>query len=511
MLDPNTENSNVQSLDIFPFKRLIFERTGLNYKDNTNQFLPDAIRERMFRACISHPAQYYHSLRKNDDEIHHLINLITVNESYFLREPQHFRILNNFLFPGLLERKKDEEKKVRILSAGCSTGEEPYSILISLVKNFGEDVLDDVEVVAFDIDLEALATARLAGYGLHSFRGVDEITQRKFFNQIGPKRYQVKDKIKDKVHFYHLNLGSETLCTTLHQIDVIFYRNISIYFEEETQKKVFRNLASLLTQGGYLFTSSTETNPHDFGLLKLRDLNGVYFFAKGEDSLGVQPKKVEISKSPASTNRQLFGQGVARPNVASGKVASPPVPLSRPSSSLKLKKKSPDELYEEALGWVKKKNHIKAMTLIQELLKLDDSHKGGYALKAGILMNQSRIEDSRQCCEKVLEMDEWNLEAYLLLGILAKMEGDTREALKRFKSALYLDASNWLANFYLAEIYNGLGESGESRKKYQKALKLLEMGGLSNSGLTVFPLSFSVDQVSNLCQHSLEKLKNRIG
>ena len=284
-------------------------------------------------------------------------------------------------------------------------------------------------------------------------------------------------------------------------MDVVFYRNVSIYFNPETQKNIFKKLSDLINENGYLFVGSTETISHDIGILSLVEMDGIFLFRKMKKSdkmreplkIETRDKKQETSKDNAPSNPPLKIRG------GSGSY-DPPIHPFTDSSSVQ-------SLFNEALSLAVGKNHDAALSRIDKLIEHDQSFIKAYMLKAGILINLNLLEDAKSICLKSIGIDRWCLEGHLLLALIAKMQDDREAALKRFKEAVYIQPSCWLAHFYLAEIYNSSRDLKNACREYEITIRQLAKGEIENHGLTFFQLSFSAEQILHLCRKNLSELK----
>jgi chemotaxis protein methyltransferase CheR len=168
------------NMDLTPFKNLIKERCGLHFEDSRTASLSEGIRNRMAESGIASYPKYLDCLMYDQDEFHCLVNLLTVNETYFFREPVHLQLLTQRIIPELLAQKKTE-KKIRIVSAGCSTGEEPYSLAIAAMEKYGAAAKTFCTVIGADIDGDALRKAEKGVYNTHSFRGLSDDLRERYF------------------------------------------------------------------------------------------------------------------------------------------------------------------------------------------------------------------------------------------------------------------------------------------------------------------------------------------
>ncbi|MCP4352389.1 MAG: hypothetical protein GY795_43575 [Desulfobacterales bacterium] len=473
-------------MDTTPFKNLIQKKSGICFDRSGSDSLRRGISDMMSEKGIDSPDIYLDILIHNQDEFFKLLNLLTVNETYFFREPAHIKLFSEHLVPELL-KTLTPGRKLNILSAGCSTGEEPYSLAIALMDKFGPGQTGLFSITGIDIDSDAIKKARDGIYTERSFRGAghDEL-MKSYFDHIGNNRYKLHDIIKHTVKFQTYNLLNEP--GVLKGMDIIWYRNVSIYFEQEVQKKIFRNLSQILNEKGYLIVSSTETLSHNFNILSLIETEGLFLFHKNPET---EPA-TELSKhSDKYGNRALFHE----------KQGLKPIYIQKEKTD----KKNVDALFNEALSMAKSNEYQKALTAIDDILETDTSFIKGYTLKAGILLNLQDMDEAKKICLNIIEKDIFCMEGHLILGLIAKYENNREEALKRFKEALYISSSSWLAHFYMAEIYQSGKETECAAREYQNVLKLLDDGHFNDHGLTFFHFPFSERDIRRLCQHNIKK------
>lgn len=493
-------------MNLNPFKDLIRERSGLNFNEARIATLENGIRARMSEKGIALHAGYLNCLLYDQDEFSNLLNLLTINETYFFREPHHLNILTERLIPEMLTGRK-EGAKIKILSAGCSTGEEPCSLLISLMERYGAGIMNSVSVTGFDIDSNVIRKAREGIFTAYSFRDVSQQLMKKYFEPAGNNRHKIKDFVREGVKFIKLNLLNDDFPDELKGVDVIFFRNVSIYFNPETQKNILKKLSELLNEKGYLFVGSTETLSHDTGVLSLIEMDGVFLFQKIKDRRqNTEDRRQKENHSPI--HRFMVRQahhGTVRHDTAH----RDNVTLSRLKGRRFTDSPDVQTLFNKAISLAVEKKYDDALNLIDKLVEKDQFFIKTYTLKAGILINLNRLEDAKRICLKGIEIDRWCLEGHLLLGLIAKMQNDQEAAFKQFKEAVYIQPSCWLAHFYLAEIYNSSGELKNACREYEITIKQLAKGEIENHGLTFFPLSFSAEQIAHLCKHNIEEFRRQ--
>ena len=241
-------------------KRKIYERTGVDcskYKDN---YLKRRIDLRMKAIGIgSSYNEYYRFLEKNPDEYKSLLDGITINVTEFFRDLEVFDAFKNEVIPQLLsEKRKRNSKIVRIWSAACSIGEEPYTIGIILHEKLGTELNNFlVSIHATDIDGKALSVARAGVYDAPALKKLKKYMVSKYFDAVdGNDKYRIKDNVKHLVRFQQHDLISGKKFS---HFDIIFCRNVMIYFGKELQSRLLLDFYDALHEGGYLIIGRTET------------------------------------------------------------------------------------------------------------------------------------------------------------------------------------------------------------------------------------------------------------
>ena len=192
--------------------------------------------------------KYVQALKNDKALFEEFVNYITINVSEFYRNPEQWKIMDEQIFPELIRKFG---KNLKIWSAACSTGDEPYSLVMALSRHVP---LGQIRIIATDLDKQVIAKAKAGLYSEKSIAGVPADLKKKFFTKIGPS-YQISEEVKDRVEFKEHNLLKDTYQTDYH---LIVCRNVLIYFTEEAKDEVFRKFQKSLKPGGYLFIGSTE-------------------------------------------------------------------------------------------------------------------------------------------------------------------------------------------------------------------------------------------------------------
>jgi chemotaxis protein methyltransferase CheR len=213
-------------------------------------------------------------------ELQELVNLLTVNETYFFREYYQLKCFAEEVLPEILDKKRGEKlRKIRVWSAGCSTGEEPYTLAIIM-----EEMLEDMEGVtwevhATDINTEVMEKAELGLYSQRSVRLVPEEYKIRYFLKRG-EFYEIIPHIKKKVDFYQLNLMDAADMRKMLDFDVIFCRNVLIYFDDASRRQVALYFYEALAEGGYIFLGHSESMSRISPIFKLRRFKNAFVYQK---------------------------------------------------------------------------------------------------------------------------------------------------------------------------------------------------------------------------------------
>lgn len=204
------------------------------------------------------PDEFYNLIIRDDEKMTSFIDSITTNFTKFFRHYEQFEFIKNKVLPEIaIKREQQGLFKIKIWSAGCATGEEPYSLLISALESFEENNIKmKLEVIASDISLKCLEIAQRGVYSKEKLQDVPPYVIDKYFFKVDENRYGIKDEIKRFVRFDYHNLLYDN---GLRGIDVVMCRNVLIYMDEESIKKILENIYISISNDGYLFLSPTES------------------------------------------------------------------------------------------------------------------------------------------------------------------------------------------------------------------------------------------------------------
>lgn len=250
--------------DFTIFSKYIYDLCGIKLPPIKKTMLSARLQKRLRHLKLYSFREYLDYLLSpagQADEICHLIDVVSTNKTDFFREAVHFDILTGMVLPEIIQRRKRSQHCINIWSAGCSTGEEPYTLAMILAEFCANHPGHDFSVLATDISTKVLAQAREAIYADDLIRPIPSPLRYKYLMRGKGKHrgyHRVVPELRAKVQFQRLNFMDLQFCLQ-HKVDIIFCRNVIIYFDRQTQENLFNKFFGQLRPQGYLFTGHSET------------------------------------------------------------------------------------------------------------------------------------------------------------------------------------------------------------------------------------------------------------
>lgn len=371
----------------------------------------------------------------NTEQLEILTSQLTVNETYFWREPEVFNALVEKILPEIINRKAGTEKRLRIWSAGCSTGEEPYSIAIALRRAIPAINDWNITILATDINPGILKKAAAGVYEEWSFRNAPAWLKERCFFRRPDGKHEINSDIKKMVVFAYLNLAEDIYPTAINNtnaMDIIFCRNVLMYFVPSRGKQAAHKLYKSLVDGGYFMTSACELSQFQFPQFSAVNFPGAIVYRK--DSRGLEPA-VQPDFS-----------------VTAGSFQNIEMPPRSEAKTLPEDKKS--ELSEDI--------HKEAPDISVTL-----------AVRA--LANEGRLSEALAECEKAIIKEKLNPILHYLRAAILQEQNMEEEAIASLKRALYLDQNLVLAHFTLGNLMLRRGNIQIAKKCFRNALSLLDL------------------------------------
>jgi chemotaxis protein methyltransferase CheR len=249
---------------------LVYKVSGIYKAEDKLYLLADGCGRRMKQLSVRTPREYWNHLTvqpKRDGELQQLLNEITIGETCLFRSPPQLDALRKVILPEIVaDAGKRITRRLRIWSAGCSTGEESYTLAMSLLEESRRLLKGwTVEILATDLNDRSLEAARAGVYGDYALRSTTDYFKRKYFSAVDQNRLQVRPEVKKLITFSRLNLQDDSKMLFMKGVDLIFCCNVLIYFDGASKAKVIHHFFSNLNSGGYLFLGTSES------LMKLND------------------------------------------------------------------------------------------------------------------------------------------------------------------------------------------------------------------------------------------------
>lgn len=272
---PQISVRNINDEDFINFRDFFYKKTGILFEKSKRYFVDKRLVERIEQTKHDNFYGYFNFMKNqaSGEELQALINIMTINETYFYREKYQFECMVESLLDKLIKQKKIKSR-IRIWSIPSSSGEEPYSIAIYLLEHWPELKSVGVEIISSDIDSNALECCKAGIYNKRSVQYVPKLLINKYFVQLHNGMFKIKDEVRNMVKFTQVNLNNSIQTNTYKNFDVIFCRNLLIYFDDVSRANASNVFFNALVPGGYIFLGHSES------MNRISDLFNVCKFPK---------------------------------------------------------------------------------------------------------------------------------------------------------------------------------------------------------------------------------------
>jgi chemotaxis protein methyltransferase CheR len=460
------------------FQQLITTRTGLQIREQEREALSKILAARTRAAQLAGPEQYCGLLESGtahgESEWKQLIGLLTNQESYFFRDKGQFTLLQERILPELIEANR-ERRTLRLWSAGCSTGEEPYSLAMLVDQLLPQREGWNIFILGTDIKEAALENARRGVYSSWSFRLVEPALQRRYFAQQRAD-YRLEARIRDMVTFRQGNLFKDefpTASTGLFNIDLILCRNVFIYFKSSAVSVVLDKFARTLRNGGYLMTGHGELNAQDRGQLQVRELPGSIIYQRLSQTPAA-PKFASTSAGAGSATAAPLSEIVAHlPHSPQPAIPSTRTATTQPARAKEAAPTLLSPQLEEAKTLFRQRSYGACAEKLEHLLRIEPHNYLALCLIAQTYANLGRLDEATHRCRQAIAIDTFAPLPYNLLAHIADEQGDSEEARNLLKKVIYLAPSFAPAYLELGALYEKEGDAARAQKMRTTALGLL--------------------------------------
>jgi chemotaxis protein methyltransferase CheR len=463
---PNTQYP-ISNTDYELFRELILARTGMLFGPRRRDALASGVLAAAERVDCESLGKYCRLLQgaRTDSELwDDLIGAITVGETYFFRNPAHFDALRQHILPDLIARHRGD-RRLRIWSAGCSTGEEPYSIAI-LLRQLLPDIADwNILILATDINKQALRQARQGRYREWSFRQTAPFIRDLYFIP-QDDLFELIPQVREMVAFAYLNLAEgayPSLATNTNAMDLILCRNVAIYLPEAVTQEIAGRFHRCLVTDGWLIVGASETDSMVYDQFATRNCAGATAYQKTR-----RLRDTETPSRRGDTETRRHGEVTPSPRLPI--TPSPYLPIT--PSPPPVQPAAPLDPYQEGLALLEQGRLEEAMARFQTCLERDpDSAPARYQM-ARAHANRGQLEEAQSWCQRAIERDPLLTEARYTLALIHQEEGAPDQAIAQLKKTLYLDPSFALAHFSLANLYQQVGRQAEAARHRAQAIRL---------------------------------------
>ena len=264
-------NTTISDVDYEKFRDYFYHKTGIFFNDSKRYFVDKRIIERMEISGYESFQSYFSFVhfQESEHEFQELVNVMTVNETYFFREDYQLECMCKSVLDEVV-RHQSKKNTIKIWSVPCSTGEEPYSIALYLLEYWPWINEIDVEIYASDIDTRVIQKCREGIFNQRSIQYIPENILRKHFNRKNNDEYQISQELIESVNFSHINLCNVASTRSYRNFDLIFCRNLLIYFDDLSRRKAIDALYDALNIGGFIFLGHSESMSRSSSLFKVR-------------------------------------------------------------------------------------------------------------------------------------------------------------------------------------------------------------------------------------------------
>jgi chemotaxis protein methyltransferase CheR len=433
--------------------RLLHGAAGLSFDDSRRDSLGFSIGERMRATKTADVASYLAKVTAvtGAEERQALLDEVTIPETHFFRNPPQIRALRKYVMPELIRQNADR-KRLRIWSAGCSTGEEAYTVAI-LIRELLPATTDwDIKVLATDISTRGLAAGREARYGERSFVMTEPSDLARWFvPDPDGGAWTVRDEVRSIVDFEHRNLVTEEAAFEAGEADLVLCRNVTIYFDRDTTRNLMKRFHERLRDGGYLFLGHAETLwqiSDDFTLVSLGD---AFVYRRLDD---VEEKVDEADRRRVLPERRV------------GEEPIPRMPERRKTASDRRHREKPAAAVPKLPRLVTPALPVpRVIPLAAELPDPLDAVR--------VALEEGRYAEAADIAAEVAGSTPLRPDAHYLWGVALTNLGRDADALVVLRKTLYLDPEHGFAHFMLAGSLDRVGEGVAAARSYRAAARTL--------------------------------------
>lgn len=499
---------------------LLEERLGMTCADWQRERLAEALagRRRGLARALGGGEALAEAAEGTDLDLSHaemqaLIDVVSIGETYFFREPAQLAALIELAIPERL-RSGEPGHKLRFLSAGCSSGEEPYSLAITLAEQRPDLGPERVSLLGIDVSAAAIARARRARYSRWALRATPPELRERFFRREG-EDFRLLDPIHAAVRFEEGNLlEPDPLLLPPGSLDVVFCRNVLIYFSERMMRRAVAELARLLVPGGFLFLGHSETLRGISSEFAQEHAHGTFFYRRSGAGSTNPSRRSPAPPPPADVRieRGAWFESIQRSaeRVAQLTSTAPARPAAESRAANESTSESASGTTERGFASFMPVLRLLAAEQQDEALQHLEQIPGAAGsatatlISAAIFYSQSRIDKVKQASQRLLDAGSHTAEARYLLGLCHEHLGERERALRQIEEAVRADPGFAMAQLRLGTLLRRSGQRTAAITALTKALEVL--GRERDERILLFGGGFRREALLSLCRSELSAL-----
>ncbi len=464
---------------------LLLERAGLKITPDGYYGLRLALQARMPALGITDASEYVSRLRQRagEHELRSLIPLVTVGKTEFFRDTRQFLAFEHNVFPSVLERGRQDLRQVRLWSAGCATGEEPYSLSMVALEKGGTP--ETVEVWATDLNPAATESAARAFFPARRLVGVSEERIQRFFSPV-EGGYQLVPAVRSLIRFEGHNLAAPVWPqVSARSLDVIFCRNVIIYFDQPTIVGVMERFYEALRPGGWMFLGYSESLFKISTRFEMVEVGGTFAYQRPLSNLRRTPAPVTTVVRPSappappapqrsptdveSVLRNLKRQEAARPRPPSGPIP-PPAPSVPPAPGRPVPVRTPVERLAEVVDAIEKGDFPRALRTVRRLADDEPEDLAARLTLGNVYALMGNLDEAREAYQLALSREPLCVEARLYNALAAMQVGQLDEAKLELTRALFLEPTLAVGHYLLGQVNERKKDPEAALRSYRNAI-----------------------------------------
>ena len=401
--------------------------------------------------------KWFLTVNLNKNQIETLAPFLVISETFFWREPKVFSVLTDIILPELVVAKKDNVRNIRIWSAGCSTGEEAYSLAVALHKTIPNIKDWNIKILATDINQKSLKKATAGIYTKWSFRNCPSWLISNYFHYKGKDRYEILPEIKNMVTFASLNLTEDIYPSSGNntcEMDIIFCRNVLMYLTEKWSNKITQNFYHSLAPNGWFVVSSCELSSQNFLYFEPVNFSGTVLYKKSNNKF---PSSIKII-SPD------FNHDLSFPKIVNKQVSSGP-----------LDNQFRDQNTHTIVNDLNPSNEKQPIYVRGAYPEITTKTKTATIIsKIRFLADKSYLDQALSLCNEGIAADKLSISLYYLRAAILQEINKTSEAIESLKQSIYVDQNFIMGHFALGNLFIQQGKSKIAKKYFKNVIDLLE-------------------------------------